>query len=205
MIGETIVITDATVEPITTADAKTHLRVDTTDEDTYIEGLVKAARRYCEWRTGRTFHQTTLEHRLERWPLGDQVVLPRATPLLSVDSVKYLGSDGTEYTFSSSYYIADTSREPGRVVLGYSYEWPTLGAYYPVDPIRVRYTCGIANGSPQSYPADDIIHAMKLLIGHWYENREATVLGTVVTLESKPLLMATDALLANHLIYPWHR
>jgi uncharacterized phiE125 gp8 family phage protein len=37
-----------TTEPITLADARAHCRVDDTDEDGLIVGLIAAARRHCE-------------------------------------------------------------------------------------------------------------------------------------------------------------
>ena len=42
-------------EPITLVEAKAHLRVDFSDEDTYIDTLIVAARRYCEAYCNRVF------------------------------------------------------------------------------------------------------------------------------------------------------
>ncbi len=53
--GFTSLITDAASEPLTTAEAKLHLRVDGSTEDTYIDNLIKAARIYCEKYTNRSF------------------------------------------------------------------------------------------------------------------------------------------------------
>ena len=39
---------DPTSEPLTTADAKTHLRVSGSDEDSYIDILIEIARRQLE-------------------------------------------------------------------------------------------------------------------------------------------------------------
>ena len=40
-------------EPVTLAEAKSHLKLDTSDEDTLIASLITAARARAEWHTGR--------------------------------------------------------------------------------------------------------------------------------------------------------
>lgn len=47
----TLKITDATVEPVTLAEAKLHLRVDHNAEDALITALITATRQAAEFRT----------------------------------------------------------------------------------------------------------------------------------------------------------
>ena len=49
---ELVTITAPATEPITTAEAKAHLRVSHSTDDTYIDALVAAARMVVEDRTG---------------------------------------------------------------------------------------------------------------------------------------------------------
>jgi uncharacterized phiE125 gp8 family phage protein len=55
-------------------------------------------------------------------------------------------------------------------------------------PIQVTYVAGYgaAASVPQKYK-----QAMLLLIGHWYENRETVIVGTI----SGPIALAVDSLI----------
>ena len=161
-------ITGPVVEPVSLEEAKLHLRVDLSDDDYLIDSLLRTAREYAEDVSGRAFCSQTWELVADAWP-GDRFVLPRP-PLVSVTSIKYTDEDGTEATFSSSYYTVDTDSEPGKVVLKSTASWPSV-TLVDINGIRVRYVCGYgatAGDVPQRYR-----HAILLLAGHWYENREA--------------------------------
>lgn len=180
--------TDPTEEPISVTEAKTHLRVDISDDDTLIEGLIQAARDYLESATRRAFCTQTWRLSLEDWPDKYEIEIPRP-PLVSVTSLKYTDSAGTVTTLSSSLYTVDTDSEPGRFVLNYGESWPsvTLGTG---TPIQLVYVAGYGGASavPQW-----IKQAMYLLVGHWYENREATITGAGVL--SNPIPFTLESLI----------
>lgn len=160
-------------EPVTLAEVKLHLRIDGTDEDALLNVLIASARRWFEDITGRTLYATTYEYSLGEWPCGDRIVLPRATTLTSIASLVYFGTDGTPATWDASNYIADTVRMPGALVLAYGNSWPSADLY-PVEPIRIRYTAGMATSSPLTYVPDGIRQTLLLAIGDWYERREGS-------------------------------
>lgn len=184
------VITPVTVEPVSLDEVKLHLRLtgDTTEDD-LLAGLVVAAREYCEKYTGVAFAEQTLELLLDGWPSKNFIELPVA-PLLSVTSIKYKDSAGVENTFTK--YSVDTDRPIGRVVLNYSESWPSFTAY-PNNPIRIRFVAGYQI-IPQS-----LKQAILLLVGHWYENREATIIGTI----SKESEFAIKSLLGQYRVRWW--
>jgi hypothetical protein len=64
-------------------------------------------------------------------------------------------------------YIVDADSNVGRIVLPYGISWPSFTAY-TVNPIVITIVTGYT-----SVPKT-VKQAMKLLIGHWYANREAT-------------------------------
>jgi uncharacterized phiE125 gp8 family phage protein len=168
-------VTAPTTEPITTADAKAHLRVDISDDDDLIDALVIAARRRVEHVTWRALLTQTWKVVLDAFPADDELRIPRP-PLQEIDSIKYTPKNGSLTTFSSDNYIVDTDSEPGRVVLKSGESWPgdTLQI---VNGVEIQFDAGY--GDEASDVPEDLILAMKLMIGHWYENREDVVLGTV--------------------------
>ena len=178
-------ITAPTQEPITLAEAKAQCRVDITTDDALIAGLVKAARLYCEKISWRAFMRQTWELWLDSWP-ASSFTLP-FPPLYSVTSIKYYDTADVEATLSTSIYYADTIATPGAIRLKYNQTWPStvLRTY---NAVVVRFVAGYATDEevPQNFK-----QAMLLLVGHWYENREAVTLGTV----SRQLELAVRTLL----------
>jgi uncharacterized phiE125 gp8 family phage protein len=188
MDGWPVVVTEPSEEPITVAEAKSHMRVDVTTEDTLIAAYISAARQVVEQRTWRTLVTTTLDYYLQGWPSGDTIVLPRP-PLASVTSVTYTDSDGTAATLDSDDYHVDTVSTPGQVVLAYSASWPT-GTLRTSNPIVVRYVAGY--GGASSVPEWAKL-AIRWLASHYYENREAVTLAPGVVAVNVP--MGVDSVL----------
>lgn len=174
---QTIVETAPAVEPITTAEAKTHLRITHSDEDTYINTLIGAARQWCERFTWRKFINQTWKMFLDDWPSGDYIQIPFGS-LGSVTHLKYYDTDGDATTWSNTNYITDTDSALGRIVLAYDKVWPTT-TLYPSNPIEVQFVCGY--GDDGSSVPDPIIHAMQIMIADMYENREDSVVGLMET------------------------
>lgn len=125
---------------ISLGEAKSHLRVDHTASDGYVQALILMAIAQAETITRRRLLTQTWTAYFDGWPKGKYIQLPYGR-LQSVASVKYLDSDGTEYTMDSGDYIVDTDSEPGRVVLGYGETWPSE-TLYPSNPVYIEFTCG---------------------------------------------------------------
>ncbi len=178
-------VTGPTVEPLTTAEAKAHLRVDASDEDTLIDGMVKAARISLENELSMAFITQTWKLLLRRWPACGEIKLPRP-PLASVVSVIYTDIGGTPHTVDASNYSVVTTVEPGRVVLAPYKAWPT-DSLYTGWPIVIQYTCGY--GAAGSAVPEPLRMAMRQLVGHFFENREAV---TVAAMQALKLPMSVD-------------
>lgn len=187
------VATPPAIEPVTLAEAKEHLRVDSdqTEEDDLISGLIAAAREHVENLCGPLISQT-IEQRMSEWPSDGTIRLSKPR-VQSVTSIKYLDEAGTEYTVTSTDYTLDASEEHRpKVILKYDKSWPTA-TLFNVNPIRILYIAGY--GDNGSYVPFAIKAAMKLIIGHLYQNRIPVYIGTGIVAE---LPLAVDALLANY-------
>jgi uncharacterized phiE125 gp8 family phage protein len=180
-------ITPPTFEPVTLTEAKAQCRIDIDDDDALIVGLIQAAREYCEAIDWCAYCTQTIELWLEDWPLDDEIELPRP-PLQSVTSVEYYDVNDVKYTLPTTVYAADTVSVPGVVHLRYLQNWP-LVVLRDYNAICVTY---VAGWDETAYMPIVIKQAMLLLVGHWYENREAVTVGAV----SRPIDFGVKALLA---------
>jgi uncharacterized phiE125 gp8 family phage protein len=183
------VTTPPTGEPITLAEAKTHLRVDAdaAAEDALISGLITAARQHVEDVCERAVLLQSWTLRLDAFPrvcLGDvrasergddRIFLPGGL-VSEVTSVKYTDSDGIEQTLGTGAYIANLPSDPARISPAYGIDWPT--ARKQRESVTVVYKVGYADAA--SVPAA-LKAAMLLIVGDLYANREASVAGQPLT------------------------
>jgi uncharacterized phiE125 gp8 family phage protein len=155
-------------EPITLADAKAHLRVDAPDDDAYITALITAARQWVEQMANLCLIEQTVVERFDSFPVYGYFTLAKA-PVLDVASIEYTDTNGDVQTWAATEYDVDTVSKPARIM-------PKFGKTYPftrvsLAPVSITYTAGFGDEAAD-VPAP-IIHAMKLLVGEMYENRQS--------------------------------
>ena len=197
------VVTPPAAEPLSTAEAKLHLRVDHTSDDTLISALIVAAREHVEnYLVGSLVEQTRAVY-LSAWPYSP-FRLP-CGPVQEIESVKYEDENGDTQTVDSSIYYLTPG---GEIALDYSQVWPYVNIRGK-DAITVTYLTGyppvetvipgeaIPDTDPVEYEDDtteidyganipqSIKQAMLLLIGEWYEQREAAA-DTKYTIQTIP-------------------
>lgn len=176
-------------EPVPREEMKTHLRVDHNAEDGYIDSINRAAREWVETLCGLALLTQTLIHTQARFPTAADlpewainegrgasldIRLTRA-PVQSITSVQYLDDDDVAQTVSAATYRLAAER-PARIV-------PKVGATWPqVSPrpaaVIITYVAGYSSAEVVPEP---IKQAIKLMAGHLYENREASISGTIIT------------------------
>lgn len=188
--------TAATAPVLSIEEIRDHCNVTATrdDQDSLLLAYLAAAVSYLEGPSGVTglclVEQTWL-NRFSSFPIQSVIEL---TPgkIIAVESVTYIDADGVSQVLSSVYY--DLILINGRALLAL-----VPGATWPeTDPqslqaVEIEFTAGFGE-TGAAVPAT-IKQAIKLMIGHWYEHREAVVVGNVSTNE---LPLAVKALLA-----PW--
>lgn len=157
--------TAPTTEPILLGEAKEYLRLDTDTEDFYINGLIIAARKYCENFQSRAYITQVWEMSLDDF-FEDIYDIPKGN-LQTIDSITYKDSAGTTTTLAATEYVYSARGTLGRLCPAYGKSWPTFTPH-PLDAIVITFTCGY--GTADDVP-ETVKQAMYLLISHWYENR----------------------------------
>lgn len=165
-------------EPITTAEAKTHLRISHTDDDTYIDTLVKTARLTLENIVRRAFVTQT---RISRYDAFPDVFEHQRAPLVSVTTLTYTDTNGDSQTLGASFYTVDANTDPGRIVPAYGTFWPSTRDI--PNAVVLTYVCGY--GAASAVP-ETVKTCLKRLVSHWYDNREPVVIGTIFGREAMP-------------------
>lgn len=150
-------------------EAKAHLRVDHSDEDMLIEGMVAAATAHLDGPDGvlnRALAAQVLEATIEGFPC--EPLSLRCEPITSVNDVTYVDVDGVTRELDPDVYELTAD---GRLRLEHGQDWPATRS--AADPVRILYTAGY----PVLPPA--LRAAILLMTADLYANRESVVVGSV--------------------------
>jgi uncharacterized phiE125 gp8 family phage protein len=174
------VVTQPTTEPLSLTEAKSHLRVLHNDEDDFIRGLISAAREFCETYQNRFYIETIADMYLQAVSACQTIQIPKP-PTVSVESITVRYTDGTSAVIPSTEYEVHTENEPACIIFNRdaNVDTDSTKELLQVNPYVVRFTGGYGT-TPSDVPAM-AKHAMKLIIGHYYENREDTLPGVMIT------------------------
>ncbi len=167
------IVTDSATEPVTLDEAKDYLRVDSSDEDTLIQALIKTAREWVEAYTGLALITQTWDAFWDGW--CDPFIVPYS-PLVSVTTLKYTDGNGTQQTLANTVYSVDTDATPGKVWLAYNQTWPT--AREIPNTIEMRFLAGYGL-TPADVP-HAIRTAIKIIVDDRWQHRESEIIGASV-------------------------
>lgn len=188
--------TAATAQPVSLDEAKLHLRVTDTAEDTLIQSLIDAATDEAENITRRALMPQKWKYTADRFPgtvyphiqwpphgyqnlvsgvlpIHSREVFLRRPPITGVDSVQYVDETGALVTLDpSQYQVASASDYSARVVPAFGLTWPVTRLQ--PEAVQIVFSCGYADAASVPGPIKAWI---KLRIGALYENREEMVVG----------------------------
>ena len=167
------------VEPLTLADVKMHLRVDSNDEDPLLQSLIMTARLHIEVALGLALVAQTWSCFFDRWPpaqntAAEALVLP-LSPVKSVDAIRVYADDGTYAALPVAGFAIDLAGSRTRVVRRFDTQVPAPGRR--LNGIEIAITAGFG-ATPADVPAP-IRQALLLLVAHWYEHRDPGEIGSV--------------------------
>jgi uncharacterized phiE125 gp8 family phage protein len=188
MNPQTTVTAKSSDLPVTLEEAKTHLRLLSSDLDEHVAGLLEAATEYCETVCGRSLRVSqTLTQKYDGWPTG--AVQFDRQPVTAITSVTYRDADDATQTLASSNYRLLVSSEAASFMeFDEDFTAPTLNGR--ADAVTVTYTAGYASLADVPARAK---HAIKLLVVHWFNHGEAVNIGNITS----EVPMATAALLGS--------
>jgi len=194
------------VEPVTLAEAKSHLRVDHTDEDTLIGTLIQAAREQIDGAgtyLGRCLVEQTWDLKLDWFPSNDAPITIPLAPLRSITLISYTDSDGAAQTLAASVYqtVGVDAHAGGYVLEAYEQSWPATRDI--PEAITIRFLAGYAStGSPADYRANipqPIKQALLLMVSDMYHQRQ-----TFGSANLRPVPMSTTVMdLLEHYRLSW--
>lgn len=166
--------TPAAAVAITTADAKAHLRITHSDEDSIIDRYVAAATEFVETRTTRSLINTTWTEYFHGFPVDEsQCLRLTKAPLSVVNSIKYHDSDDVLQTWSTDDYDVHTPRRlAGRVAVTPGYTWPTVRTDRPYT-VLVEYVAGYGASAAAIPP--EVLEAVYLVLDDMFRFRGASV------------------------------
>ena len=150
-------------EPITSDQAKTHLKVSGSDEDNLITNLIVAARQHAEKYLRKSLISQTWDLYLDEF---EDVNYIFKGPIQSITHVKYYDTSNEEQTWDSSKYDADLVSEPARIIVADGYSYPSLRD--KPNAVNIRFVAGY--GDAADVP-DQILQGMYLYITFLYEHR----------------------------------
>lgn len=167
-----IITTVTGTDILSLADAKSWLRVDTTDEDDLITALIDVAIDQVQKYTGQYLNEVTCVYHMSGFfdtylPVG---------PLRSVTSVVYTPI-GTDITFNA-YYAESKGTAPY-----IHFNSPPAIDTENVLPVKITAEIGYPQVGGIPAPPAKLLHAVRLLLSQYYDVRENFVVGTTVSSE----------------------
>jgi uncharacterized phiE125 gp8 family phage protein len=176
------IVTPPAALPVTREEVWEHLNltlvpnddspsVDEPVDAAYVDELLAAAVSYldgADGRLGKCLIKQTWNLKLDRFP--PVIELPLA-PLQAVTSVWYYDANGVNtQLLSENYQVAGIGAHgPGEMWPGVGKCWPST-QYGLKEAVSITFRAGFGD-LPADVPAS-LRHAVKMLVSHWYENRE---------------------------------
>lgn len=162
---------------VTIEEARSHCRVDGNGDDVELARLIVSATADAQGETGRALVSQPMVLGLDGF--ADRIELPMP-PIVAVDAVKFLDSNGDTQTVPSAVYRLVPHETRPAIVLRPGQAWPSgLMAGVGDGVVTVEYTAGY--GQAEADVPQPIRQWILLRVGDGFANREGTNVGNIVT------------------------
>jgi uncharacterized phiE125 gp8 family phage protein len=171
-------VNQPTSEALTLEEVKQQCRVDAVDDDAFLGRCIKAAREMVEGPDGAgiALMAASWEMKMDCFPA--EVHIPMG-PVLSVDSIEYADGAGMNQTLDSADFQWRKGKFEARIKPAHGKSWPSTRGQF--DAVTVTFKAGYpgtnADTVDRKMIPESLRVAMMMLIAHWNENRETSVVG----------------------------
>lgn len=163
-------ITPSSLEAVTLTEAKSHLKVTDTNEDTLIRTYLNAAIKRVE-----NYRQSPVMS--SEWELHctrfDYNINLQKHPVTAINSVKYYDTNNTLQTAASGNYRLHDFRVPCRLEFDTGYSFPDT--YDREYPVVINFQAGYTYAASSSYAG--IKHVILAELGTYNEIRQTELAG----------------------------
>ncbi|ABD87372.1 head-tail connector protein [Rhodopseudomonas palustris] len=161
-------------EPWTLAEVKSFLRVEHDADDAVITALLAAARGQVEALTRRALLLQSWRLALDRWPADGRLVL-RIAPLRAVTAARVFDAAGVAHPIDPSGFVVDAA---ANAIAAPRCSLPQPGRAHAGIELDLQLGFGAAAGDVP----EQLRHAIRTLVAHWYDNRGLAAIGQSVAL-----------------------
>ncbi len=159
-----VLLTGPAIEPVSLAEAKAWMRVETSDDDQLISALVTAARLVIEASARLLLVQQSWRLVCDEWPSRKTLAIGLA-PFRSLQAVRLRGLSDEEIIIAASTYVLDPSPRAARISFLSQPEAPVR----PVAGIEIDVSVGF--GDLAEDVPEPLRRAILMLALRWYERR----------------------------------
>ncbi len=160
-------ITAPAEEPVSREWLKSHLHFDIADDNTLIDGYIKASREYFEKKTNMGFITQTVEESINCW--WSECYELRLWPVQSLSQVTYVKDGESSGTDITTLFDIDTYNDPGVIRLKEDQDYPS-DLKWGLNTIKIRYVVGY--GDDETNVPEAIRQAIRLRASTYFIMRE---------------------------------
>ncbi len=187
-----LTVTPPATLPVTLAQLRAQVRVDSADDDPILTGLLFAATAHIENSLGRPIVTRAVRAVFEQWPCSQyrplyppfaltrsptDTAIELLMPVTAVTAISYTAADQSVQTWTS-FIVRNSPGGKSYVRPASGTDWPTLGT----DPlITLDATAGWAK------VPEPVVQAIMLLGAHLYLNREEVLTGARIVALQLPV------------------